>query len=116
MDFTGQRVGIIGTGASAIQAIPEMAKQAKHLTVFQRWSNWAATPDNAPISKAEMEEIKTDYEDIYARCAPDAELVHSPSRPPPDLERAAGGARGVLGKTVCGTGVSASGWAISVIS
>jgi len=34
VDFTGKRVGIIGTGATAIQAIPEIAKQAKHLTVF----------------------------------------------------------------------------------
>ena len=69
MDFTGKRVGIIGTGASAIQAIPEIAKQAKHLTVFQRRPNWAAPLHNATISKAEMEEIKTRYEDIYARCA-----------------------------------------------
>ena len=36
VDFTGKRVGIIGTGATAIQAIPEIAKQAKRLTVFQR--------------------------------------------------------------------------------
>ena len=36
VDFAGKRVGIIGTGATAIQAIPEIAKQAQHLTVFQR--------------------------------------------------------------------------------
>ena len=69
MDFTGKRVGIIGTGATAIQAIPEIAKQAKQLTVFQRRPNWAAPLHNAKISKAEMEEIKTRYEEIYARCA-----------------------------------------------
>lgn len=69
VDFTGQRVGIIGTGASAIQAIPEIAKQAKHLTVFQRRPNWAAPLHNAPISQAEMAEIKSRYADIYARCA-----------------------------------------------
>src|SRR5215831_3548912 len=39
VDFTGKRVGIIGTGATAIQAIPEIAKQAAHLTVFQRRPN-----------------------------------------------------------------------------
>ena len=69
VDFTGKRVGIIGTGATAIQAIPEIAKQAQQLTVFQRRPNWAAPLHNAKISKAEMEEIKSRYAEIYARCA-----------------------------------------------
>jgi cation diffusion facilitator CzcD-associated flavoprotein CzcO len=69
VDFTGKRVGIIGTGASAIQAIPEIAKQAAHLTIFQRRPNWAAPLHNATISPTEMAEIKTRYEEIYARCA-----------------------------------------------
>src|SRR6516225_6824496 len=49
VDFTGKRVGIIGTGATAIQAIPEIAKKAKHLTVFQRRPNWAAPLHNSKI-------------------------------------------------------------------
>ncbi len=69
VDFTGKRVGVIGTGATAIQAIPEIAKQAGHLTVFQRRPNWAAPLHNRKISKAEMEDIKTRYSEIYARCA-----------------------------------------------
>ena len=69
IDFTGKRVGIIGTGASAIQAIPEIAKQSQHLTVFQRRPNWAAPLHNAKIGKAEMEEIRSRYPQIYARCA-----------------------------------------------
>ena len=69
VDFTGKRVGIIGTGATAIQAIPEIAKQAKRLTVFQRRPNWAAPLHNSKISKKEMEEIKSRYEEIYAHCA-----------------------------------------------
>src|SRR6266446_3608181 len=69
VDFTGKRVGIIGTGATAIQAIPEIAKQAQQLTVFQRRPNWAAPLHNARIGKAEMEEIKSRYEAIYAHCA-----------------------------------------------
>ena len=69
VDFTGKRVGIIGTGATAIQAIPEIAKQAKHLTVFQRRPNWAAPLHNAKISKDEMEAIKSRYDEIYAHCA-----------------------------------------------
>ena len=68
VDFTGKRVGVIGTGATAIQAIPEIAKQAKQLTVFQRRPNWAAPLHNAKISKAEMEEIKSRYDEIYAHC------------------------------------------------
>jgi cation diffusion facilitator CzcD-associated flavoprotein CzcO len=69
VDFTGKRIGIIGTGASAIQAIPEIAKQADCLTVFQRRPNWAAPLNNARISKAEMTAIKGRYADIYAHCA-----------------------------------------------
>ena len=68
MDFTGKRVGI-GDRGTAIQAIPEIAKQAKHLTVFQRRPNWAAPLHNSKISKEEMEEIKSRYEEIYAHCA-----------------------------------------------
>jgi len=68
VDFSGKRVGIIGTGATAIQAIPEIAKQATQLTVFQRRPNWAAPLHNAKIRKAEMEAIKQRYTEIYARC------------------------------------------------
>jgi cation diffusion facilitator CzcD-associated flavoprotein CzcO len=68
VDFTGKRVGIIGTGATAIQAIPEIARQAKQLTVFQRRPNWAAPLHNSRIGKEE-ELIKSRYDDIYARCA-----------------------------------------------
>lgn len=68
VDFTGKRVGIIGTGATAIQAIPEIAKTAKQLTVFQRRPNWAAPLHNAKISKSEMEELKSRYDEIYAHC------------------------------------------------
>ena len=68
VDFTGKRVGVIGTGATAIQAIPEIAKQAKELTVFQRRPNWAAPLHNARIGEEEMAQIKTRYDEIYARC------------------------------------------------
>jgi cation diffusion facilitator CzcD-associated flavoprotein CzcO len=68
VDFAGKRVGIIGTGATAIQAIPEIAKVAGHLTVFQRRPNWAAPLHNSKISKEEMADIKSRYDEIYARC------------------------------------------------
>jgi len=69
VDFTGKRVGVIGTGATAIQAIPEIARSAKHLTVFQRRPNWAAPLHNSKISKSEMDTIKARYDQIYAHCA-----------------------------------------------
>jgi len=69
VDFTGKRIGIIGTGATAIQAIPEIAKSAKNLTVFQRRPNWAAPLHNSKISKSEMDAIKARYDQIYTHCA-----------------------------------------------
>ncbi len=68
-DLSGKRVGIIGTGATAIQIIPEVAKQAKHLTVFQRRANWAAPLNNGPIDEKEMASIRERYDEIFAACA-----------------------------------------------
>ena len=47
VDFTGQRVAVIGTGASAVQAIPLIAQQAADLTVFQRTPNSSSRPATA---------------------------------------------------------------------
>jgi cyclohexanone monooxygenase len=49
VDFTGQRVGVIGTGASGIQAIPVIAGQAAHLTVFQRTAQFTIPAENGPL-------------------------------------------------------------------
>ena len=49
VDFTGQTVAIIGTGSSAIQSIPQIAKQAAHLTVFQRTPNFSLPANNGPV-------------------------------------------------------------------
>lgn len=68
VDFDGKRVAVIGTGASGVQAIQEIAKTAGHLTVFQRRPNWCKPLHNAPISKAEMETIRADYPEIFRRC------------------------------------------------
>jgi cyclohexanone monooxygenase len=51
VDFSGKRVGIVGTGSSAIQSIPVIAEQAKHLTVFQRTPNYSMPAHNGPIPK-----------------------------------------------------------------
>ncbi len=69
VDLAGKRVAIIGTGATSIQIIPEVAKEAGHLTVFQRRPNWAAPLNNSPIDEAEMAAIRERYDDIFAACA-----------------------------------------------
>ena len=46
VDFSGKRVGIIGTGSTAIQIIPHVAQQAKHLTIFQRTANYSLPARN----------------------------------------------------------------------
>ncbi|KAK1812471.1 hypothetical protein LTR12_013165 [Friedmanniomyces endolithicus] len=61
ISFEGKRVGIIGTGATAIQATPVIAETAKSLTVFQRTPNWAIPLRNSKISPDEMELIRTGY-------------------------------------------------------
>ena len=66
VDFTGQRVGIIGTGSSAIQSIPIIAEQAAELTVFQRTPTFTVPAWNAPLDPVEVKEIKSDYPQFRA--------------------------------------------------
>src|SRR3954454_4868151 len=68
LDLTGKRVAVIGTGATAIQVIPEVAKVAAELVVFQRRPNWAAPLNNGPISEEEMAEIGARYDAIFQKC------------------------------------------------
>jgi len=69
ISFEGKDVAVIGTGASGVQTIQEIAKQVRHLTVFQRRPNWCAPLNNGPIASAEMREIKKNYRNIFTRCA-----------------------------------------------
>ena len=69
LDLTGKRVAVVGSGATAIQLIPEVAKVAKNLTVFQRRANWAAPLNNGPISSSDMDELRERYDEIFATCA-----------------------------------------------
>ena len=61
VDFTGQRVAVIGTGSSAIQSIPLIAEQAAHLTVFQRTPSYSIPARNAPLAAEVVRTVKTDY-------------------------------------------------------
>ena len=68
VSFSGKRVGVIGTGATAVQAITEIAKTVGHLTVFQRTPNWCAPLHNSTIDAATRARIKANYPEIFARC------------------------------------------------
>ncbi|HKK29496.1 MAG TPA: NAD(P)/FAD-dependent oxidoreductase [Alphaproteobacteria bacterium] len=68
VDFTGKRVGIIGTGATAIQIIQTIASQVGQLTVFQRNPNWAAPLHNSVVTEQEQKKIKASYPEIFERC------------------------------------------------
>ncbi|KAK4502004.1 hypothetical protein PRZ48_007815 [Zasmidium cellare] len=77
---SGKRVGIIGTGATAIQIIQEIVKSdLKSLTVFQRTPNWSAPLRNEPITTEEMQEIRCRYPEIFERCRESySGFVHMP--------------------------------------
>ena len=68
VDFRGKRVGVIGTGATGVQIITEVAKTAGELFVFQRHPNWCAPLMNSPLSPERMAEIKRNYKEIFANC------------------------------------------------
>ena len=61
VDFTGLRVGVIGTGSSGVQSIPIIAKQAKHLYVFQRTANFSLPARNAPMNRDKESAHKAHY-------------------------------------------------------
>jgi cyclohexanone monooxygenase len=67
VDFTGLTVGIIGTGSSAIQSIPIIARQAAELTVFQRTANFVVPSHNRPLDAGEQAAIKADYASLRER-------------------------------------------------
>jgi cyclohexanone monooxygenase len=67
VDFSGLRVGVVGTGSSGIQAIPIIAEQAEHLTVFQRTPNYSVPARNRVLDPGEQQAVKADYAGLRAR-------------------------------------------------
>ena len=67
VDFTAKRVAVIGTGATAVQAIPEIAQQAKHLTVFQRTPNFCVPARNGRVDPEITRARKADYDGVRDR-------------------------------------------------
>ncbi len=77
--FEGKRVAVIGTGATGVQTIQEVAKTAARLTVFQRTPNWCAPLHNGPITEEEQRRIKASYPEILQRCRESVSgFVHTP--------------------------------------
>ena len=66
VSFAGKRVAVIGTGATGIQVVPEVAKQAAHVTVFQRTPNYAIPGRNRALTDDERRDIKHRYPQIWA--------------------------------------------------
>ncbi|MEO1493658.1 MAG: NAD(P)/FAD-dependent oxidoreductase [Pseudomonadota bacterium] len=87
VDFTGQRVAVIGTGSSAIQSIPVIARQAKELTVFQRTPNYAVPAKNRALDDAYRAEIKERYPDLRAEQAESFTNIAGPLPQGPGSER-----------------------------
>ncbi len=67
VDFTAKRVAVVGTGATAVQAIPEIAQQAKHLTVFQRTANYCVPARNGKVDPEVVKARKADYDGVVER-------------------------------------------------
>ena len=67
VDFSAKTVGVVGTGSSAIQSIPIMARQASHLTVFQRTANYTIPAHNRPLDPAYVRQVKATYPEMRKR-------------------------------------------------
>jgi cyclohexanone monooxygenase len=72
VELSGKRVCVIGTGSSAIQAIPEIAKSAGHLTVFQRTANFSIPARNAPLSPERVADWKANLPENRRRAREEA--------------------------------------------
>ena len=79
VSFVGKRVAVIGTGATGVQTIAEVAKTVGHLTVFQRTPNWCKPLHNGPIDAQTQATIKANYPAMFKRCQETfACFIHTP--------------------------------------
>jgi cyclohexanone monooxygenase len=86
VDFTGLRVGVIGTGSSAIQSIPIIAEQAAQLTVFQRTATWSVPAWNEALTPDYVKAVKADYPALRARARARPTGFYFPFNMKPALE------------------------------
>ncbi len=81
VDFHGQRVGLIGTGSSGIQATPHLAAEAAHLTVFQRTANYSVPARNHLLTDDMRREQDETHADLRRKTL--ASPIGMPFDPPP---------------------------------
>jgi len=86
VDFTGQRVAVIGTGSSGIQSIPIIARQAARLTVFQRTPNYAVPAQNHRLDPDYIRAVKADYPALRARAQRTPAVIDADWNPASGLE------------------------------
>jgi len=67
VDFSGKRVGVIGTGSSGVQSIPVIAQQAEHLTVFQRTPQYTIPARHGTVTPEFLDEVKGRYDEIFEK-------------------------------------------------
>ncbi|WP_224766356.1 flavin-containing monooxygenase [Nocardioides campestrisoli] len=81
LDLTGKRVAVVGTGASGVQVVADVADKVEQLYVLQRDANWCTPLANGPIDKEEMEELRSRYDEIFEWCSQTpAGFIHRPDR------------------------------------
>ncbi|KAK6385514.1 hypothetical protein LTS17_001082 [Exophiala oligosperma] len=67
VNFKGKRVAVVGTGATGVQVVPIVAHAASSVTVFQRTPNYVLPARNAPLTDSQLEEIKDNYDAVWAQ-------------------------------------------------
>ena len=95
VSFAGKRVAVIGTGATGVQTIAEVAKTVGHLTVFQRTPNWCKPLHNGPIDAETQARIKASYPEMFRRCQETSACFIHTVRPARHVRGDGAGARGV---------------------
>jgi cyclohexanone monooxygenase len=88
VNFSGLRVGVIGTGSSAIQSIPIIARQAAALTVFQRTATWSVPAWNEKLTPEYLQSAKADYPALRAKARARPTGFYFPFNTQPALEAA----------------------------
>ncbi|WP_352958887.1 NAD(P)/FAD-dependent oxidoreductase [Mesorhizobium sp. M1393] len=82
VDLSGRKVGVIGTGSSGIQVVPELAKQAEHLYVFQRTPNFSIPARNQPMDSQYEDLWKENYAERRARARTTSSgILYDPASP-----------------------------------
>jgi len=68
LEYAGKRIGIIGAGATTIQMLPVIAKEAASVTVFHRTPSFILPAMQKPMTPEWEKDIKDNYDDITAKC------------------------------------------------